>query len=212
MQISCALHIQSWTPTGKKVSDCLYRQSTTNNRQPTTRYQQQPPDTDTRQSTVSTGTTPGNQQQPPTATPDYQQPALDDSLQPTTNNYHRQIVHPITKTATRQPKIAPTDRKATQPRQGWQRQTLHASFVTNFKPTTTDRQRQTDNAIVILFLIIRHHVDKTTFINRSTKDDGQCRSTNSCYISRIIADSAHTLARRICHIHITEWRWYKCTL
>jgi hypothetical protein len=27
-----------------------------------------------------------------------------------------------------------------QPRQGWQRQLLHASYVTNLKPTTTDRQ------------------------------------------------------------------------
>ncbi len=156
------------------MSDCLYRQSTTNNRQPTTRYQQN--------------------NNPPTPTPDNQQSALDDTRQPTINNDHRQM-HPIIKTDTQQPKIAPTDRKAMQPRQGWQRQLLHASLDKNLKSTTP---------FVIISSIIRYYrlktrteqrqTDKTNFIYRSTTDDGQCRSPNSCQICRIVADCPHISA------------------
>ncbi len=188
MQISCALHIQSWTPTGEKVSDRLCRQSTTNNRQPTTRYQQN--------------------NNPPTATPDNQLSAL--GRLPANNN---QLPPTDTPKPTPDNPQSPTDWKVMQPRQGWQRQLLHASLDTNLKSTTP---------FVIFSSIIRYYrlktrteqrqADKTNFIYRSTTDDGQCRSTNSSQICRIVADSANTLTHRLYHIHITEWRWYKCTL
>ncbi len=94
----------------------------------------QQPTTDTRQ--------PGTNNIPPTPTPDNQQSALDDTRKPTTKNCHRQM-HPIIKTDTRQPTI--NNRQEGYARQGWQRQPLHASYVTNLKPTMTDQQRQTDN-------------------------------------------------------------------
>ncbi len=100
------------------------------------------------ESTTNTPTN-RNQQKTTTATPNNQQSVLD-NWHPTFDNIQ---LPPTNKPDTRHPSVKRTlNNEYEEPttRQGWKQEPLHASFVTNLS-----RQRQTDNAVIILSLIIR---------------------------------------------------------
>ncbi len=168
--ISRGEHRQWKTDNGNR-----HKQSTTNTRQPYKRrpginnnhWQRHP----TIYTTVSTRHSTTDTWQPTINTYRCQiQPTINtNTLQPTPNSW--QGIENIRKHSRRSPPRNPlSDRSSA---------SADASFVTNVKPTTTDRHRHCILFIDIVTLSVSNLSSTTTSRQESTSDNWQCRSLNS---------------------------------